>query len=98
MFNPLINISELSDKDIEDKITEMSRRLVTANYMGMGPSITDTIQSVINSCYEELYSRSSLKELESNKDVHVVFDQEEYLKKKDEKHESTAKQNYRPGW
>ncbi len=98
MFNPLISLTELSDKDLQEKINEMNERLVTANYMGMGSSVTDTIKAVIASCHEELYSRAAMKEHERTKDVHVVFDQEEYLKKKDEKHESTGKQNYRPGW
>lgn len=96
MYN--LNLADLTDKEIQEKITAMGQRLVTAQHLGMAPHITDTLQSVIAACHEELYERNVMKEHELTKNINVVFDQEEYLKKKDEKNESTGKQNYRPGW
>ena len=99
MFNMFFDPSGLTDKEIDAKISEVSERMMKARSCGMSILIIESMQTVLNSCYEEQYSRAELKSLEQSNGITTVFDvEEDYLKKKEKTDESTGKQNYRPGW
>lgn len=99
MFNPFFDPSGLTDKMLMDKINEVSMRISDMRSAGLDYDLIKSQYSLIMSCEEELRTRQAKKQMEQDKKENIVFDTEEYLKSdKEKKHESTRKQNYKPGW
>lgn len=100
MFHPFFDPSSLSDKELYDKITEVSVRISAARTSGIQYEIIQSMYTLIHACEEEIRTRQAHKDLESvSKEDNCVFDSDSYLNDKDDKkNENTKKQNYKRGW
>lgn len=101
MFSSFFDPSSLTDKELYDKIDEVSIRLSTAMQLNMNPTVLESMKQLINACGEELTLRQARKEHEEMGNDPCVFDSESYLKSDDEskkKDESKRKSKYKPGW
>lgn len=101
MFHPFFDPSPLSDRELYDKIGEVSLRISAARSAGVQYEIIQSMFNVIHSCEEELRTRQSKKDLDQAvKEDSCVFDSDSYISGNDEKkkNESTRKQNYKRGW
>ncbi|AQW88850.1 hypothetical protein pEaSNUABM50_00321 [Erwinia phage pEa_SNUABM_50] len=100
MFHPFFDPSSLSDKELYDKITEVSLRISAARSAGIQYEMIQSMFTVIQACEFEIQNRQAHKDLEqAAKEDNCIFDSDSYLNDKDDKkHESTRKQNYKRGW
>lgn len=100
MFNPFFDPTGLTDKQLMEKINEVSMRISGMRSAGMEYDLIKSMYGVIGACEEELNTRTAKKELEAaKKSSSTVFDLDEYLGAGEKKKvESTRKQSYKPGW
>lgn len=102
MFNPFFNPEGLSDKELNQKILDMSTKISHARAAGMGSDILNNMFMVLQACEEENYLRYSRKEADQwREEDNCMFDSDSYLtSEEDEKrpNESTRKQIYKSGW
>ncbi|EBS4516423.1 hypothetical protein DQT32_03200 [Salmonella enterica subsp. enterica serovar Braenderup] len=101
MFHPFFDPSSLSDRELYDKINDVSLRISAARSAGIQYEIIQSMFSVIHSCEEELRTRQAHKDLaQVEKEDNCVFDSDAYISGTDEKkkNEGTRKQNYKRGW
>ncbi|EME3782808.1 hypothetical protein VYG11_002512 [Salmonella enterica] len=102
MFDPFFDPSGMTDKELQQKIFDMSNRITQARNAGMPSDMIVRMYLVIDACDEEMLFRASRKEYEQLEDEDTcVFDTESYLNKeedKNKKHESQRKQIYKSGW
>lgn len=102
MFNPNFNPESMTDKELNQKILDMSTRISNARAAGMNYTIIESMFMVLNACEEENYLRYSRKEADQwREDDSCVFDTESYLSTEEDekpKHESSRKQIYKSGW
>lgn len=100
MFHPFFDPSPLSDRELYDKITEVSQRISTARTAGIQYEMIQSMYTIIKACENEIQTRQARKELDQEKkEGNCIFDLDSYLNDKDDKkHESTKKQNYKRGW
>lgn len=100
MFNPFFDPSPLSNKELMEKINDISVRISSARSAGIEYDLIKSMYALIASCEEELRTRDAQNEMKSaKKDSPVVFDTDTYLNQGDKKkNESSRKQNYKPGW
>lgn len=102
MFNPLFNPEGMTDKELNQKILDMSTKISHARAAGMGSNIIQPMFEVLNACEEESYLRYSRKEAETwNDEDSCMFDSDSYLASEEDdkpKNESSRKQIYKSGW
>lgn len=102
MFDPLFNTSGMTDKELQQKILEMSERISRARAGGISDDIIQRMYMVMQACDDEVIQRSAAKEYDKLEDEDkCIFDTEQYLKSeedKQKKHESPRKQIYKSGW
>lgn len=99
MFNPFFDTSSLSDKELLNKIDEMSARVVRARMSGINFEIIENMKIVILSCEEELRTRAGTKSLkEVLKDSPCIFESDRDYTKEANTDESTKKSISRPQW
>lgn len=102
MFDPLFDTSKMTDKELQQKLFDMSERITRARSAGISDDIIHRMYLVLQACDNEVMLRSSRKEYEQLEDEDsCVFDTEEYLKTeedKQKKNESPRKQIYKSGW
>jgi len=99
MFNPFFDTSSLSDKELLNKIDEMSARLVRARMSGINFEIIENMKIVILSCEEELRTRAGTKSLqEIHKEDSCIFESDRDYTKEAKTDESTKKSISRPQW
>lgn len=102
MFNPNFNPEAMTDKELRQKILDMSTRISHARAAGMNHTIIESMFAVLNACEEENYIRYSRKEVEQwREEDSCVYDTESYLASEEDdkpKHESSRKQIYKSGW
>ncbi len=99
MFNPFFDTSTLTDKELFNKIDEMSARMVRARMSGISFDIIENMKIIILSCEEELRTRSGSKELkEIHKDDPCIFESDRDYSKEAKTDESTKKSISRPQW
>lgn len=102
MFNPFFNPESLNDKELNQKILDMSTRISNARAAGMGGDIIGNMFLVLQACEEESYLRFSRKEVEQwNDEDSCVFDSDSYLTSEEDEtrpNESSRKQIYKSGW
>lgn len=100
MFNPFFETSGLTDKQLMEKINEVSVRISSMRSVGMEYDLVKSMYHLIDACEEELRTREAKKALDATKkQSNTVFDLDEYLNVGEKnKVESTRKQSYKPGW
>ena len=102
MFNPFFSPEGLTDKELNQKILDMSTKISNARAGGVNPDVLQHMFAVLAACEEENYIRYSRKEVEQWRDEDsCVFDTESYLESEDEvkrPNESSRKQIYKSGW
>jgi|AGFS01.1.fsa_nt_gi hypothetical protein len=102
MFDPFFDPSGMTDKELQQKIFDMSTKISQARAAGMSHDMLTRMYLIIEACDEESLTRSSRKEIEKLEDEDsCVFDTESYLNKEEEdkkKHEGPRKQIYKSGW
>lgn len=102
MFNPFFSPEGLTDKELNQKILDMSTKISHARAAGMGSDILNNMFMVLQACEEENYLRYSRKEADQwREEDSCMFDSDSYLaSEEDEKrpNESTRKQIYKSGW
>lgn len=104
MFNPFLNLDDLTISQIESKMYDLQGKIASAKIMQMNPAIIDSMKISMETMQEELYRRRELKSHEKSKekDTSCVFDVESYLNKNREDNESkndnSRNKNYKPGW
>lgn len=102
-FNPLLDVSSLTDKELKKKIDDTSMRIAQVRAAGMPDSLSETLYSVLMSCEEELSMRMGRKQMEKFEDEDpCVFDMNSYLSSEDDEdkkqNESSGQQIYKSGW
>ncbi|WEM33383.1 hypothetical protein EJP02_322 [Escherichia phage EJP2] len=102
MFNPFFNPQNMTDKELNQKIIDMSTRITNARAGGASSEIIGNMYAILDACEEENYIRYSSKEAESWRDDGAcMFDLNDYLDSEEDNkkpHESSRKQIYKPGW
>lgn len=99
MFNPFFDASVLTDKEIMNKIEEVSARVVKARLAGIQYEVVESMRTVILACEEELRCRAGSKALvEVQKDNPCIFESDHDYSKDENEYESTKKQINRPQW
>jgi hypothetical protein len=102
MFNPMFSPEGLTDKDLNQKILDMSTKISHARAAGMGSDILGNMFAVLHACEEEAYIRHSRKEADSWREADAcVFDSDSYLASEEDENrpnESSRKQIYKSGW
>lgn len=99
MFTPFFDTSSLTEKELLNKIDEMSARVVKARMSGINFDIIESMKLVILSCEEELRTRSGIKSLEEiNKDDPCIFQSDFDYNSEARTDESTKKSISRPQW
>lgn len=99
MFNPFFDPSPLSNKELMEKINEVSMRISSARTAGIEYNLIQSMFAVIASCEEELRTRNAITQaISDKKEGAVIYDTETYLNREEKKNESSRKQNYKPGW
>lgn len=102
MFDPLFSTAGMTDRELQQKIFDMSERISRARAGGISDDIINRMYMVLQACDDEVMQRSASKEYERLEDEDkCVFDTDEYLKSeedKQKKHEGPRKQIYKSGW
>ena len=98
MFHPFFDPSNMTVKELHDKIADVNSKIVKARLSGIDSSVLQHMYMVIASCNEEINMRQSQAELEQMKENSCVFDTEKYFGTEEETHESTKKSVYKRGW
>ena len=99
MFNPFFDPTSLTEKELIDKIDEMSARVVKARMSGINFEIIENMKIIILSCEEEIRTRSGIKSLnEVKKEDPCIFQSDYDYSKTDKNDESTKKSISRPQW
>lgn len=102
MFDPLFSTAGMTDRELQQKIFDMSERISSARAAGVSDEIVNRMYMVLQACDHEVMSRSASKEYEKLTDEDpCVFDTDEYLKSEEDKrskNESPRKQIYKSGW
>lgn len=101
MINPFFDPSGMTDKELSEKINEVSMRISAMRSINMEYELIKSMYGIIDCCHEELNTRQAKKEMESNKKKgdNTVFNLEDYLGSGEKKKvESSRKQIYKPGW
>lgn len=102
MFDPLFDTSGMTDRELQQKMFDMSERITRARTGGVSDDIITRMYMVLQACDEEAMLRSARKEYEQSEDEDkCVFDTDEYLKddeEKKKKNENPRKQIYKSGW
>ena len=92
MFSSFFDASKLTEKELYDKIDEVSTRLSAAMNLNMNQAVQESMHQVINSCVSELTNRQALKDLADLSKDPCVFDSDSYLStNSDEKKKEDAK-------
>lgn len=99
MLSPFFDPSELSEKELMNKIDEVSGRIIKARMAGIDYNVVESMKMIIATCEEELRTRYGIKALEEAKKSDPCIFQSDYdYSKEDEIHESTKKSINRPKW
>ena len=102
MFDPLFNTSGMTDRELQEKIFEVSERITRARTGGISDDLIGRMYMVLQTCDDEVLARAASKEYEKAEDADkCVFDTDEYLKTEEDKkkkNESPRKQIYKSGW
>lgn len=102
MFDPLFDTSGMTDRELQQKMFDMSEKITRARAGGISDDIITRMYLILQACDNEVMLRSAKKEYEKAEDEDkCVFDTEEYLKSeedKQKKHEGPRKQIYKSGW
>lgn len=102
MFDPLFSTAGMTDRELQQKMFDVSERISRARSAGLSDEIIQRMYMVVQACDDEMMLRSASKEYEKLEDEDkCVFDTDEYLKTeedKQKKNESPRKQIYKSGW
>ncbi len=78
-MHPLINLTEMSQPQILEKIAMSQGRIMAVRKSGQSTSIVDQLKLVIESCYEELARREEEKNSKEMEKDPVAWDMDSYL-------------------
>lgn len=102
MFDPLFSTAGMTNRELQQKILDMSERISKARASGMSDEIVSRMYMVLQACDDEVMLRSASKQYdELEEEDSCIFDTEEYLKTeedKQKKNEGPRKQIYKSGW
>lgn len=91
-MHPLMDLTELTDQQIMDKMTLTGSRLMAARNSGMSSALTDQMQLIIMSYQEELARRNEPPVPTAK----TVWDMDNYLEQN--RHETVDEQEDIPKW
>lgn len=102
MFNPFFDPSNMTDRELNEKIVSQSERVAIARASGISSDIVSHMYAVVIACEDELSLRYAKKEaIALKEDDSCIYDTEKYVTDNSEergKNDSKRKQKYKPGW
>lgn len=100
MYNPFFDPSQMTIKEIQEKIDKTSIQLNNARIYGMNCAIIETMEGIINACNDEIINRLAAREAKEMRENPCIFDPESYLESPKEKAQNGRKRKskYQPEW
>lgn len=97
-MHPLLDLTELSEPQIIEKIALSSARMMAVRKSGQSTAIVDQLKLVVESCYEELARREEEKQTTAEDKNPVAWDMDSYLESNDYDNSKELEEESMPRW